>query len=284
LGDLSYFPNLEALMVVYAASGLFYPENKDLVFPKLTQVELHNPLFPESEIARLCLACPNLERLVLEAADIHLDSHYLGQGYLKAPQTEEESLSWALMQRAGTLRHLDIRASQYTGMWITGGDDPPAQMLKCLPHLVRLEKLVMDLASVSGNPTRFDAEHRSLFPHLPTSLREFQIVCQWPYSLRPHPASIFTHLEASEIFLGPLSTLYAEGRLPVPQNGRPFKLVFSITGPTGEPGEVADWRWWRDVVQSVAAERLGGVKLSVVQLETWLQHQPWLVVDVDAQP
>jgi hypothetical protein len=232
LGYLSCFRALETLVACSAYGRL--PGTRDHFFPNLKNIDLYHVTISERELARLCLACPKLERLAVQFSDWDPNRPK------PPPGSRNVSLDKALIRRAPTLRYLELRAARRRHFLPVPSDNWGDNMrpVKCIPKLANLEELVVDFGAVF----LIGKEDYGLLSRLPPSLRRLEIACQWPMefamnqSQHPIEAYIPPLLEA-------LHSYHQAGRLPRPEGGRPFQVKFSVPAPW----ERSSYRQWDKV-------------------------------------
>jgi hypothetical protein len=268
LAWLSRFPALETLIVSnpnYYHNVDVHDTDKDYEFPKLKHLDLYDASIPEDKLARMVLACPSLERLVVHLAD----------DYLPSEDSGPPSLDEALRARAPTLRHLELRAPELDG----NVTDPLSPAVGgCIPELTNLQELVIDLPSLFGSSTpALYASDRACLEKLPSSLCRLEIMCQWrcdSWDLRNNPNPCRrgwdddadgTTLKSGElleawsaaILLYWLHVIHDGLQcLPPPKDGRPFQLTLSLPGPWDKQSD-REWRKYYYALMTVAAGYFG---------------------------
>ncbi|KAK0744546.1 hypothetical protein B0T21DRAFT_344735 [Apiosordaria backusii] len=153
--------------------------NETLSLPPLPQLEtirLYGSSIREPKLVAFCLACRNLQTLVVhfEVSSTDEDRDDLPEG---------KTLSEALRERAGTLRTLELVAFS-EGHYLTRGRERPRKpenhRLMCIPDLVNLESLTLDYRGVFGTLGILEEDDgERLCQLLPESLRDFTLVCEW---------------------------------------------------------------------------------------------------------
>jgi hypothetical protein len=144
--------------------------------PHLEHLRLYGSHIHEPRLVALCLACINLQTLVVhfEVTSTDEDRYLLPEG---------KTLSDALGGLAASLRTLEL-VSLSEGHYLTRGMERPRKpenhRLRCVPELTRLETLVLDYRGVFGTLGILDEDDgERLCQLLPPSLRDFTLVCEW---------------------------------------------------------------------------------------------------------
>ncbi|KAK3332566.1 hypothetical protein B0T19DRAFT_482816 [Cercophora scortea] len=228
LDHLHRFPQLETLKV-WMFGGGFHGFNSTLkssstcesptekfintpdgTLPHLKHITLDWLSITEGTLAQLCLACTNLETLIIRfAGSASKDSaNYLSQA----------SLNEALLQRKSTLKCLEMISLPLYGHFLTPRapptTNPRESRMTCLPGLTNLQQLSMHYVGLFGCVSRIDAgeveaELPSRIPY--ESLNHLEIVCDRPWELNigAWPAEN----NANSVMAG-LEALHRRGLLP----------------------------------------------------------------------
>ncbi|KAK4643875.1 hypothetical protein QC761_404325 [Podospora bellae-mahoneyi] len=154
-------------------------DSKTLSLPALPQLEtirFYGSSIREPNLVAFCLACTNLQTLVVhfEASSTDEDREDLPEG---------KTLSEALRERAATLRALELVAFS-EGHYLTRGRERPRKpenhRLMCIPDLIHLESLTLDYRGVFGTLGILEEDDgERLCQLLPESLQDFTLVCEW---------------------------------------------------------------------------------------------------------
>lgn len=279
LAWLSRFPALETLIVAQPDCYHKVDNDKDYEFPKLKHLDLYDAAIPEDKLARIVLACPSLERLVV---------HFANHGF--PCEDFGPSLDEALRARAPTLRHLELRAPELAGHHVDQDPDLSPAVGGCIPELTNLQELVIDLPSLFGSNPHLYASDRKYLERLPSSLCRLEIMCQWRYGWLAHDhrqryrggwdddadgvSSRFDErLEAwpAAILLYWLHVIHDVLQcLPPPKDGRPFQLTLSLPGPWDQSNR--GWRKDYDALMTVAAGYFGDSNTVEFRAERLLQY------------
>jgi hypothetical protein len=174
---LPLLPHVKTLELCCAsADGVLGPNTVLPPLPHIEHLRLYGSHIHEPRLAALCLACVNLQTLVVhfEASSPDEDRELLPEG---------KTLSDALMGIAGSLRTLEL-VSLSEGHYLTRGMERPRKpenhRLRCIPELTRLETLTLDYRGVFGTLGILDEDDgERLCQLLPASLRDFTLVCEW---------------------------------------------------------------------------------------------------------
>ncbi|SPQ23509.1 d351306d-2a15-4d6c-bc4f-56e96794d227 [Thermothielavioides terrestris] len=174
---LQLLPHVKTLELCCAsADKLLAP---DIVLPPLPHIEhlrLYGSHIHEPRLVALCLACVNLQSLV-----VHFESSSTDEDRDLLP--EGKTLNEALAGLAGSLRTLELVALS-EGHYLTRGRERPRKpenhRLTCIPELVRLDRLTLDYRGVFGTLGILEEDDgERLCQLLPPSLRDFTLVCEW---------------------------------------------------------------------------------------------------------
>lgn len=303
LNWLKFLPELETLV---ACSPFYHTTKKSDMhrkFPKLKHLDLYHTTLSERQVARICLACPNLERLAVQFCDMvepFADSLDL-------------QLDDALLERARTLRHLELRSPQHAQHYLDGSDNSSDDRVWSIPDLTNLEELVIDLPGLFGRApgllggVKLNDKDIEVFEELPPSLRRLKIACQWPLRWMELASSLLDDEEdgddddndvnvaavwlwgqrdrtkrgrrkkdvdyidsaAALKLLKWLSSVHRKGCLPPPKDGRPFQVTLSLPGPWR--GTNRAWRERYNLIVGTAGWYFrgsdAGVEIRVKRLE-----------------
>jgi hypothetical protein len=176
---LPHLTNLKTLELCCASADPLETLDDKIPFPPLPHIE-HLRLFGshihEPRLVALCLACVNLQTLVVhfEESSTDEDRDWLPQG---------KTLNDALAGLAGSLRTLEL-ISLSEGHYLTRGRERPRKpenhRLQCIPELTRLETLTLDYRGVFGTLGILEEDDgERLCQLLPPSVRDFTLVCEW---------------------------------------------------------------------------------------------------------
>lgn len=175
--QLPQLTSLRTLELCCASAATLF--SASMVVPPLPHIQ-HLRLFGshihEPKLVTLCLACTNLESLVVhfEASSTDEDRDSLPDG---------KTLNEALAGIAGSLRTLELVALS-EGHYLTRGRERPRKpenhRLRCIPELGRLETLMLDYRGVFGTLGILEEDDgERLCQLLPPSVRDFTLVCEW---------------------------------------------------------------------------------------------------------
>jgi hypothetical protein len=144
--------------------------------PHIEHLRLYGSHIHEPKLVALCLACTNLQTLV-----VHFEESTTDDDRPRLP--DGKTLSEALEGLAGTLRTLEL-VSPPEGHYLTRGTERPRKpenhRLRCIPSLTRLEKLTLDYRGVYGTFGILDEDDgERLCQIIPPSVRDFTLVCEW---------------------------------------------------------------------------------------------------------
>jgi len=152
---------------------------QDITLPPLPQIEnlrLYGSHIHEPRLVAFCLACVNLQSLLVhfEASSTDEDRDGLPEG---------KTLNDALIGLAGSLRTLELVALS-DGHYLTRGMERPRNpenhRLTCIPQLEKLESLTLDYRGVFGTLGILEEDDgEKLCQLLPSSLRHFTMICEW---------------------------------------------------------------------------------------------------------
>ncbi|KAK0617719.1 hypothetical protein B0T14DRAFT_569200 [Immersiella caudata] len=175
--NLASFTNLRTLELCCSSFG--YYSNDEMLLPPLPHIEhlrLYGSHLHEPRLVAICLACTNLQTLLVhfESSSTDEDRDFLPEG---------KTLSEALLGLAPTLRSLEL-VTLPEGHYLTRGRERPRKpenhRLTCISDLTKLESLTMDWRGVFGTFGVFEYEDgERLFELLPPSLRDFTLVCEF---------------------------------------------------------------------------------------------------------
>ncbi|KXX73759.1 hypothetical protein MMYC01_209608 [Madurella mycetomatis] len=177
VSSLQRLSNLRALELCCSSAANVFSE--DITLPPLPQIEhlrIYGTNMHEPRLVAFCLACVNLQTLVVhfEESSIDDDRDLLPEG---------KTLNDALTGLAGSLKTLELVALS-EGHYLTRGRERPRKpenhRLRCIPELRRLESLTLDYRGVFGTLGILEEDDgERLCQLLPPSLRDFTLVCEW---------------------------------------------------------------------------------------------------------
>lgn len=174
LPDLKNLKTLE--LCCSSASNLFYEDITIPLLPQIQQLRLYGSRIHEPRLVALCLACTNLQDLLVhfEESTTDDDRELLPEG---------KTLDVALTGLADSLCSLELIVLS-EGHYLTRGRERPRKpenhRLKCIPHLRRLESLTLDYRGVFGTLGILEEDDgERLCQLLPPLLRDFTLVCEW---------------------------------------------------------------------------------------------------------
>ncbi|KAK4187725.1 hypothetical protein QBC35DRAFT_384283 [Podospora australis] len=175
---LPQLTQLRTLELCGSSANNFVNE-KEIALPPLPQIEhlrFYGSQIHEPRLVAFCLACTNLQTLVVhfEASSPDEDRDLLPEG---------KALSDALAGLAGSLRTLELVALS-EGHYLTRGRERPRKpenhRLRCIPDLQKLQTLTLDYRGVFGTLGILEMEDgERLCQLLPPSLQDFTLVCEW---------------------------------------------------------------------------------------------------------
>ena len=175
--NLAAFTHLKTLELCCSSFGKY--TNGDMLLPPLPHIgnlRLYGSYLHEPRLVAICLACVNLQTLLVhfERSTIDEDRDFLPEG---------KTLSDALLGLAPTLRSLELVALP-EGHYLTRGRERPRKpenhRLTCIPDLTKLETLTLDYRGVFGTLGILEEDDgERLCQLLPASLRDFTLVCEW---------------------------------------------------------------------------------------------------------
>ncbi|KAK4211608.1 hypothetical protein QBC37DRAFT_11268 [Rhypophila decipiens] len=152
---------------------------QDITLPPLPQIEnlrLYGSHIHEPRLVAFCLACINLQNLLVhfEASSTDEDRDELPEG---------KTLNDALTGLSKTLRTLELVALS-DGHYLTRGMERPRKpenhRLTCIPQLEKLESLTLDYRGVFGTLGILEEDDgERLCQLLPASLKHFTMICEW---------------------------------------------------------------------------------------------------------
>jgi hypothetical protein len=175
--NLAAFTSLKTLELCCSSFGNY--TNNDMLLPPLPHIEhlrLYGSYLHEPRLVAICLACANLQTLLVhfERSTTDEDRDFLPEG---------KTLNDALLGVAPTLRSLEL-ITLPEGHYLTRGRERPRKpenhRLTCIPDLLKLESLTLDWRGVFGTFGVLEYEDgERLFNHLPPALRDFTLVCEF---------------------------------------------------------------------------------------------------------
>ncbi|KAK4447216.1 hypothetical protein QBC34DRAFT_427507 [Podospora aff. communis PSN243] len=175
--NLASFTSLKTLELCCSSFGNY--SNDDMLLPPLPHIEhirLYGSYLHEPRLVAICLACTNLQTLLVhfERSTTDEDRDFLPEG---------KTLNEALLGLAPTLRSLEL-ITLPEGHYLTRGRERPRKpenhRLTCIPDLTKLENLALDWRGVFGTFGVLEYEDgERLFNTLPPALRDFTLVCEF---------------------------------------------------------------------------------------------------------
>ncbi|KAK3682768.1 hypothetical protein B0T22DRAFT_294270 [Podospora appendiculata] len=224
LDHLHCFPQLETLNVRMfgggfhglncainihdSAPGSSFPNTTDGMLPNLKHITLDWVNITEATLAGLCLACSNLETLVVRFA---------GSTGVDGVRLRQAPLNQALLMRHATLRCLEmISLPLYTHFLArtedSAGVNPRESRMTCLPGLGSLRELSMHYVGLFGWVSRLGAKDVEELPaRIPSSLHHLEIVCDRPWVLSD---SEWNMEHNAYVVMDGLQSLHQRGLLP----------------------------------------------------------------------
>ncbi|KAJ4288784.1 hypothetical protein N0V88_007320 [Collariella sp. IMI 366227] len=174
---LALLRNIKTLELCCASADPLFAPIIDLPqLPHIQHLRIYGSAIHEPRLAALCLACVNLQTLVVhfETSSTDDDRDLLPEG---------KTLNDALAGLAGSLRTLELVALS-EGHYLTRGRERPRKpenhRLRCIPELTKLESLMLDYRGLFGTLGILDFDDgERLCQLLPPSLRDFSLVCEW---------------------------------------------------------------------------------------------------------
>ncbi|KAK4168337.1 hypothetical protein QBC43DRAFT_201531 [Cladorrhinum sp. PSN259] len=178
VASLPQLTQLRTLELCCSSANNFV-NDQEILLPPLPHIEhlrFYGSHIHEPRLVAFCLACVNLQTLVVhfEASSPDEDRDLLPEG---------KTLSDALVGLAGTLQTLELVALS-EGHYLTRGRERPRKpenhRLRCIPQLVNLKSLTLDYRGVFGTLGILEEDDgERLCQLLPHSLRDFTLVCEW---------------------------------------------------------------------------------------------------------
>lgn len=174
LPDLKNLTTLE--LCCSSASNLFYEDITIPPLPQIQQLRLYGSRIREPRLVALCLACTNLQDLLVHFEESTTDDE-------RDLLPEGKTLDLALTGLADSLRSLELVILS-EGHYLTRGRERPRKRenhrLRCIPYLRGLESLTLDYRGVFGTYGALEEDDgERLCQLLPPSLRDFTLVCEW---------------------------------------------------------------------------------------------------------
>ncbi|KAL0942540.1 uncharacterized protein CTRU02_200426 [Colletotrichum truncatum] len=181
---LEQFPNLETLELLADAPWCWRPSGRTLTdtsppsyspMPKLKHLRLYLSSIQEPELVGVCLACPNLETLLVYFANATRpqDRQRLPQG---------KGLNDVLLDLSRSLRHLELLTAE-AGNYLSspeGDSNGQLRRLICLPRLTNLQCLVVDFTGLFGLVDFINGQDVDELPaRCPPNLTQLTIACRW---------------------------------------------------------------------------------------------------------
>ncbi|KAK3315713.1 hypothetical protein B0H66DRAFT_480361 [Apodospora peruviana] len=169
--------NLKTLEVCCSSANNVFLDDVTLPpLPHIKNLRLYGSHIHEPRLVAFCLACVNLESLL-----VHFEASSTDEDRDRLP--EGKTLNEALIGLAGSLRTLELVALS-EGHYLTRGSERPRKpenhRLTCIPELTRLESLTLDYRGVFGTLGILEEDDgERLCQLLPASLKHFIMVCEW---------------------------------------------------------------------------------------------------------
>lgn len=177
IANLASFTRLRTLELCCSSFGSYTLTSHHLPpLPQIENLRLYGSYLHEPRLVAACLACTNLQTLLVHFESSTTDDH-------RDQLPEGKTLSDALAGLAGTLRTLELVALA-EGHYLTRGRERPRKAenhrLTCIPQLTRLESLTLDYRGLFGTLGILDFDDgERLCQLLPFSLKDFTLVCEW---------------------------------------------------------------------------------------------------------
>jgi hypothetical protein len=179
LQHIPSLPALETLEMCGDMDATWYSDERSAALyapmPQLKHVRLWASSIREPDLVKLCMACPNLQTLLVH---FELRSRSLHLRRLPPGMT----LNRALGGLAGRLHSLELLGS-FNGSYFMrhGGDsESRSRKLTCLPDLINLRHLCIDYRGLFGRITFIGVDDVvNAMRCLPSSLHSLEIVCSW---------------------------------------------------------------------------------------------------------
>ncbi|KAK0710289.1 hypothetical protein B0T26DRAFT_755371 [Lasiosphaeria miniovina] len=177
ISALPLLTNLKTLELCCSSAGNLIAGNDQIPpLPGIENLRLYGSHIHEPRLVALCLACVNLQSLLVhfEASSTDEERDALPDG---------KTLNDALVGLAGSLRTLELVALS-EGHYLTRGRERPRKpenhRLTCIPELRCLENLTLDYRGIFGTLGILEEDDGERLCHLlPSSLRHFTLVCEW---------------------------------------------------------------------------------------------------------
>ncbi|KAL2133223.1 hypothetical protein VTI74DRAFT_2732 [Chaetomium olivicolor] len=174
---LALMRNIKTLELCCASADPIFAHDIDLPqLPHIEHLRIYGSSIHEPRLVALCLACVNLQTLVVhfETTSTDEDRDLLPEG---------KTLNDALAGLASSLRTLELVALS-EGHYLTRGRERPRKpenhRLRCIPELTKLESLTLDYRGMFGTLGILDFDDgERLCQLIPRSLRDFTLVCEW---------------------------------------------------------------------------------------------------------
>lgn len=178
--NLSQLTQLQTLELCCAAAESSCIASLDMQtvppLPHIQHLRFYGSHIHEARLVQLCLACVNLQTLVVhfEASSMDDERDLLPDG---------KTLNDALAALSKPLRTLELVALS-EGHYLTRGQERPRKpenhRLRCIPELATLETLTLDYRGVFGTLGILEEDDgERLCQLLPPSIRDFTLVCEW---------------------------------------------------------------------------------------------------------
>ena len=152
-------------------------EHPSLHLPHLRHLRLYGSRIREVDLVGLCLACTNLQTLL-----VHFEMGYAD--FEKQLIRPGRTLNNALLQRARSLHSLEL-LGPVSGSYLTpedGVENSPMRRLDCVPSLLSLRHLSLDFRAIYGRPPYLKPESiEALSAFFPPSLTSLEITCEWAW-------------------------------------------------------------------------------------------------------
>ncbi|KAK0707916.1 hypothetical protein B0H67DRAFT_603057 [Lasiosphaeris hirsuta] len=177
VSTLASMTHLKTLELCSSSFGGFMSDGMRFApLPHIEHLRLYGSYLHEPRLVNFCLACVNLQTLL-----VHFERTTTDEDRDKLP--EGKTLNDSLICLSGTLRNLELVALS-EGHYLTRGRERPRKpenhRLTCIPQLGHLENLTLDYRGVFGTLGILEEDDgERLCQLLPHSLRDFTLVCEW---------------------------------------------------------------------------------------------------------
>jgi len=173
----------------------------------LKHIRLYASCILEPEVVSLCLACPNLQTLLVHFEEESEQKH-------RSWLLEGKSLNDALAELSESLRHLELLIPD-GGHYMTakkGDSAPRAASLTILERLTALEYLKVDFRGLFGRTKWLDQQSvEEVLEGLPPSLRALNVVTTWGGRFE---IGFQVDMDDTAIFIHGLTQCHRLGKLP----------------------------------------------------------------------